>query len=401
MAEHNLLHNGEFAREFAAYRHDESKRVPTGWAPWWVDGHATGSNGPTWQNNVPAFDSHLLNDQPLVRLSSPFATHTAGLFQQTPAVPGEKYELNVDGQAWSSEAEEWGVIRDASDVNLQIGLDPTGGTDATSPIVVWSKASQPVGKWETLRLVATAEANIITIFLKSAPQLPKRQQAVLWRRAVLRPVGRYKRATNIVGPGDTHIYLDPERPHPPTTARATASAQRNHPFVDLRVIRPNGEPTTVLLTANKQADGRYIWEYEFAIEDEGLYDIRLVGDGGARFYAQRLVKSAREVQIVPSGRPRLDYKRVYVLLPPTADEAWMVAAARGSFVGRYSIGFSADDGGLGEVAERVVIGVNPHHWPETLTSTWYLHNYPGTRFIPLVANKPEELEAWLNEWVDQ
>lgn len=399
MSDSNLLQNGDLNRDFGAYRHDETKITPAYWAPWWTAAPA-GRTAPSWQNHVPTFEAHFLEGQLVARQSTPFATHVAGLFQQAPAVAGEKYELNVDAQAWSSEAEEAGVIRDASDVNIQIGVDPTGGSDADSPIVVWSKAVQPVGKWETLRLTFTAESSIITIFLKSAPQLPKRQQAVLWRRAVLRPVGRYKRATNIVGPGDTHIQLDPERPHPPLTLRAIASAQRNHPFVELTVTRPTGEETMVMPVANRQRDDRYVWEYEFAMVEEGLYDVRLVGDNGARLYAQRLVKAAREVQIVPSGRPRLDYKRVYVLLPPTASEEWFVAAARGSFVGRYTVGFSADDAGLGEVAERIVISVNPHHWPETLTITWYQHNYPGTRFLPVVANKPEDLEAWLSEWID-
>ena len=398
--DNNLLHNGDLAPPFHPYRHDEAKQAPAGWAPWWVE-PPTASNAPSWQHHIPTFAPHQWQGQPVAMLSTPYATHVAGWFQQAPAVPGETYELNGDGQAWASEAEDWGIIHNGGDVTAQIGLDPTGGTDPTSPLVVWSKPSQPVGKWETMRLTATAEANIVTIFLKSAPALPKRQQAMLWRRVEMRPVGRYKRATNIVGPGDTHLHLNPERPHPPTTVRVSASSQRNHPFVDLRVVRPNGTLATVLLTTMRQADGRYFWEYEFAVEDEGLYDLRLVGDGGARFYAQRLVKVAREVQIVPSGRPRLDYKRVYVLLPPTADEAWLVAAARGSFVGRYTIGFSADDAAVGDVAERVVIGVNPHHWPETLTPTWYIHHYPGTRFIPVVANKPADLEAWLNEWVDQ
>ncbi len=400
MADINILQNGELNTQFEPYRNDESKKIPLGWAPWWIP--PSQKNGaPSWQNHIPVFESHFVSGDLTTRISTPFATHTAGLLQQVPAVEGEQYELSIEAQAWSSESEELGVIHDASDVNLQVGIDPTGGTDAQSPIIIWSKIAQPVGKWQTMRIVATAQTSILTVFIRSAPHLPKRQQSTFWRNAFLRPVGRYKRSVNIVGPGDTHIQLEPERPQPVAPIKIIASSQRNHRYVDLLVTRPNGEAAVVVFQDTRQEDDRYIWEYEFIVEDEGLHDIRFVGDRGARLFAQRLVKAAREVQIVPSGKPRLDYRRVYVLLPPTADEEWFVAAAKGSFVGRYTVGFSADDGGVGEVGDRVVISVNPHHWPETLTATWYQHNYPGTRFIAVVANKPADLEAWLSEWIDE
>jgi hypothetical protein len=45
-----------------------------------------------------------------------------------------------------------------------------------------------------------------------------------------------------------------------------------------------------------------------------------------------------------------------------------------------------------------VIAVNPHHWPGVLTAAWFKQNYPGVTFIPLVANTPDDLEAWLKKW---
>jgi hypothetical protein len=123
-----------------------------------------------------------------------------------------------------------------------------------------------------------------------------------------------------------------------------------------------------------------------------------VGDGGARLLALRLLQVAREVQLVPSNAPRQHYRRVYVLLPPTADEKWLLAAARGSFIGRYTIGFSADDAGLGDLEQRHVLAVNPHHWPQVLTEAWFQQHYPGAEFTAVVANNPADLEAWLQNW---
>lgn len=114
----------------------------------------------------------------------------------------------------------------------------------------------------------------------------------------------------------------------------------------------------------------------------------------------RLLQVARDVQLVPSDASRLAYKRVYVLLPPTADVHWFSAAARGGFNGRFTIGFSADDAGIGDLGEKQVLAVNPHHWPDVLTGVWFKQHYPGVSFTAVVANKPEDLEAWLKDWLD-
>ena len=276
MAEINILQNGELNNRFGAYRNDEEKLTPAGWGPWWLLPPEK-SGTPSWLNHVPTFDSHFIDGGLAARISSPFATHVAGLFQQVPVVEGEQYELSIEAQAWSSESDEAGVIVDASDVNLQVGIDPTGGTDAESPIIMWSQIAQPVGKWQTLRVVATAEAGIMTVFIKSAPHLPKRQQATFWREGVLRPVGRYKRSVNVVGPGDTHIQLEPERPHPVGSVKVIASSQRNHKYVDLVVTRPSGEAAVVVFQETRQEDDRYLWTYEFVVEDEGIARYSLCG----------------------------------------------------------------------------------------------------------------------------
>ncbi|MEJ2747397.1 MAG: hypothetical protein P8183_05755, partial [Anaerolineae bacterium] len=260
-----------------------------------------------------------------------------------PSAAGNQYTLTVEGQAWSSEDAAPASRLEASDVNLQIGIDPTGGTDPDSPLILWSDVFQPLSLWETLTVTAVAEANLLTIFLKSAPNLPKRQQTIFWRNAFLRPIGRYKRSTNIIGAGDTHVTLEPERPQPGDTITATVSSNRSHEFVNLLVQRPDGT------VAQEQVDDRTVWKYEFTTETDGLYDIRFIGDEGARLLALRLLRVARDVQIVPSDEARLHYQRVYVLLPPTADLKWLQAAAKGSFDGRYTIGFSADDAGIGNL----------------------------------------------------
>lgn len=391
----NLLANAGFDRDFVPYRNDEQLQVAAGWAPWWLPAQ---EDDPSWKNQMPTYEPATVDEHAVQQLSTPFGAHTAGLWQQIPAAPGNRYDLSVMGQAWSSEAEKPGSRRDASDVNLQIGVDPTGGLDPESPLIQWSDVAQPLSRWETLRLSFEAEANIATIYLRSAPTLPKRQQSVFWRNAVLLPEGRFKRSLAIVGPGDTHVALEPDHPQPQSEVAVMASSMRNHPFVELHVRRPDGHMAVSIFKGSSQEDDRTLWRYIFTPDEEGLYDIRFVGDQGARLLAQRLVRVSQQTQLVPSGEPRQNYRRVYVLLPPTATEHWTVAAARGSYTGRYTVGFSADDAGVGDIEERLVLAVNPHHWPGILTATWFKQHYPGARFLPVVANSPEDLEAWLKNW---
>ena len=398
MADINILQNPDLNHGFSPYKGDARLFVPTNWAPWWQEG-SEHENRPEWKSQKPDFDRFEVDDTPLCRIQSPYATHIGGLYQQIPAVSGEKYELTVESMAWSSEAIEQGEILNPADVNVQIGIDPTGGTDGNSPIIEWSTAAQPINKWSTLRQSVIAQHAIITIFLRSAPNFPKRQQMVFWRRAYLSPTGRYKRTTNIVGSGDTHIAFDPERPRPEHETGIIISSLLPHKHIELQGTGPENEPFSLVFVEETQIDDRYFWRYNFTPVSEGLYDFRFLTDGGARILSQRLVRIANAVQIVPSGRARTEFNRVYVLLPPTADETWLLAAARGGFEGRYTIGFSADDAGIGRVADRKVIAINPHHWPETLTSAWYQQHYPGTTFIPLVANSPADLEAWLKDWI--
>jgi hypothetical protein len=395
MSQKRILLNDKLGEPYRPFREEPSLTVAEGWAPWWLD---TAEKGPNWQNRRPVFDRITLDKQPAQQVSTPWGTHTAGLWQQVPSAPGNEYELTVEGQAWSSDDPKPGSQLEASDVNLQIGIDPSGGLDPESPLIVWSDIYQPLSHWQTLRLVAEAEADVITIYLKSAPTLPKRQQTIFWRNAFLRPIGRHKRSINIVGAGDTHIVVEPERPQPGDAVTAVISSTRAHKQVDLHVKRPNEEPVPVAKQGQTVDEGRTIWRFTFDTDIDGLYEVRFIGDRGARLLALRLLRVAREVQLVPSDSARTTYKRVYVLLPPTADEKWLLAAARGSFDGRFTVGFSADDAGLGDLENRHVLAVNPHHWPQVLTAAWFQQHYPGVTFTPIVANKPADLEHWLRNW---
>jgi len=95
------------------------------------------------------------------------------------------------------------------------------------------------------------------------------------------------------------------------------------------------------------------------------------------------------------GDPRMPYARTYVLMPQDADTAWAMAAAVGSHDDRNTIGYSADDAGIGRGLEsRTVIAVNPGNWGDDLGAFFETH-YPGVIYSPLTVSTPEELERAL------
>ena len=396
MAETTLLLNGTLGHAFQAWRGDKKLTTAAGWSPWWLP---AADDAPDWQHRRPVYTASAQDELKVQQVSTPWGTHIAGLWQQVPAAIGNEYELIVEGMGWSSEDPSPGSQLEAGDLNLQVGFDPTGGTDPKSPFIRWGDIAQPLSNWQTLRLTATAESEIITVYLKSAPNLPKRQQSIFWRNARLRPIGRPQRSMHIVGIGDTHIDIEPEHPEPGERVQVTISSTREHARVELLARKPNNSRTAVSSHGHTQENDRYQWRYSFIPSADGLYELRFISDAGARLLALRLLKVAREVQIVASDDARFSYRRVYVLLPPTADKKWALAAADGGHDGRFTIGYSADDAGIGNLKERHVLAVNPHHWPDVLTESWFQNHYPGVQFTAVVANTPDDLEAWLKTWL--
>ena len=101
------------------------------------------------------------------------------------------------------------------------------------------------------------------------------------------------------------------------------------------------------------------------------------------------------------GLPREQFERTYLLLHPQADTEWMQAAIDSGLwdAKRVTMGGSADDAGLGDLAYRRVLAVNPTTWPGDLEE-FYRTYYPGTQYIPIEAETPTDLKGWLENWLN-
>jgi hypothetical protein len=100
------------------------------------------------------------------------------------------------------------------------------------------------------------------------------------------------------------------------------------------------------------------------------------------------------------GQPREQYARVYVLLPRDADREWCQAVVDATWDKYgYTIGRSADDAGIGDLDERVVIAINPDRWGRGEDGTglrgFFAKYYPGVQYRPIRAATPEDLQRLL------
>jgi len=95
------------------------------------------------------------------------------------------------------------------------------------------------------------------------------------------------------------------------------------------------------------------------------------------------------VAIMSRGQPRTQYKRTYHLLSPDSSIDDFVSVAREAYEERGTIGFSYDDAGIGDLAERVVI-LHGNHPPDI--EDWFEEHYQGIKVVndTIVAPKPPE-----------
>ena len=103
----------------------------------------------------------------------------------------------------------------------------------------------------------------------------------------------------------------------------------------------------------------------------------------------------------PDCKPRTAYSRHYLLLPQDATWTWIAACRRYWETFKVTVGFSLDDAAYGPgLTDRTVTVVNPHLWQEDIED-FFDKYYPGTRYDPIEARNPLELQAVLNRRVDR
>ena len=106
--------------------------------------------------------------------------HDGGLYQRFTVPAGSTVTVTAWGQGWSSELADPYTSINPTDLNLQVGLDPAGGTTPDNPTVVWSEAQNSLNVFSPFQVSATAAGETMTLFLRSRPGEPRAHNEAYW-----------------------------------------------------------------------------------------------------------------------------------------------------------------------------------------------------------------------------
>lgn len=354
--------------------------------------------------------------------------HDAGFLQQVQVTPGTRLRLTVWAHAWSNHKDPnqpekfphpsdsgWSegagydpgfkLEGETSDddwrnFTFSLGIDPTGGTNPFADTVVWGRGAHIYNQYAQPPAVeATAQADTVTVFLRSKTLWPFKHSDAYWDDAELVIVdgGEEEEEKEEVKPEKPEVRLS-QRPASPKIGEAVTIEARSFTAltnVGLLVRQPSGAELTRGAVKTGRDGNWHTWTYTTSpLGEVGKHEIVLSAAGDVKvsgaFESIRPAKPQR-------GLPRDQYERTYVLLPSDANAAWARAVVDATWnEQRYTIGSSADDAGIGNLDKRRVIAVNPGTWPSDLRA-FFKEHYAGVEYIPIEAANPQELRKKLRK----
>lgn len=141
-------------------------QMPHGWKPWWVKERPSDVN-PEYK---PAeFGNRIRSGTRAAQYFSFWKTHKAGLRQTVTVPENAVVTFTIWGFAWMNELDESCCSDGSATPNMQIGIDPTGGTNPFNPAIVWSGFQQPKDAYALFSVEAQAQGSRVTVFTYSAP----------------------------------------------------------------------------------------------------------------------------------------------------------------------------------------------------------------------------------------
>ncbi|MCB9454936.1 MAG: LysM peptidoglycan-binding domain-containing protein [Anaerolineaceae bacterium] len=176
----NLITNPGFEGSFTAIGGDQTIQVATGWSPWHVSGGASLSEN-VQPEYYKASDfvtagqgvSRIRGGNDAQQFLTAFATFDGGIFQRVSGVKqGDSLVFTAFVYVWSTTFDDVNLSDRPGDVVVQVGIDPTGGTDGQSGNIVWSSPVIQYDAYNEYTATATAGGNAVTVFIRSTITSP-------------------------------------------------------------------------------------------------------------------------------------------------------------------------------------------------------------------------------------
>jgi hypothetical protein len=154
----NLLQNPSFETPYNAVESEaQTLHVADGWQPWYV---LTDDNGHIVYA-VPDYEPAPADRARSGNTAQSFGVDglgfDGGAYQTVTVTPGTQlsFVAYFDKEPGTS-----------GDVRVSVGIDPTGGTDATSAAVIWSVPDTVTDGYRALSVQATAQGAQVTVFVR-------------------------------------------------------------------------------------------------------------------------------------------------------------------------------------------------------------------------------------------
>jgi len=223
----NILPNASFEDGFSTRGVGEIE-VANGWTPFWQDGPFA-SDGYNLRPEYKPEDARRYGTRRVhggnfsQKFFNTFGTHKAGLWQRVGVPRDSQCTFSIWVQAWSSNASDPGTS-DGGRYRTYVGIDPTGGTDWTSPNIVWSEANMVLDEWGQIKVEARAQADAITCFVKGEAEWRVKHNDSYWDDACLTIIRPTPRPTNTPKATNTPTITPTPTNTPLPTATMTPTA---------------------------------------------------------------------------------------------------------------------------------------------------------------------------------
>jgi LysM repeat protein len=347
----NLLSNPGLEPPFVDAGGDPRRLVAQGWQPW----HVARTGSMSFSENLQpeyyaASDTTNGLGVPRIRsgsdaqqFSSFFGTFTGGLYQRVTGVSaGTTYTFSVFAYVWSSALDNAALSDQPGGVRVQVGIDPTGGTNGESAAVVWSPlGSEVYDAYNAYLVSAAAQGGALTVFVRAQVQNPVKSNVVYVDDAALTGPGVPPTSAPVTATSVPASATIPSTP-PTATATPTTPPPTNIPTLTNTPILTNTPPPTLTETPtstftvspsptidNTQFPGRYVYTVQagdtvaviaaaFGSSVDAIIGANGLNANGLIFVGQQLVVPVRLPFVPPTATPATG---AVVTLPPLATTA--------------------------------------------------------------------------------
>ncbi len=247
----NLLANPGFEQPYATIAGSPPRQVAQGWTPWNVGGGQSASEN-VQPEYYPASDvtdglgvPRIRNGSDAQQYHSFFATHDGGLFQSVSGISvGSQLRFSVYGYVWSSTFDDPNKSEDPGGVVMQVGIDPSGGTDGTSANIVWSAPTIQYDAYNEYAVTASVTNSTITVWVRSTVTTPVKNSNIYVDDASLSLAGGTVSTSTPVIPTATNTVIVPTATTiPPTNTSVPTATSTTVP----------GQPTSTPVPPNTAA----------------------------------------------------------------------------------------------------------------------------------------------------